>query len=85
MGIAMFGYQCKNLHVIVCPDGTLGWAPEGHGSKRIFLRNPSNHAELRAVALAPEDRAEVQTGFFKPEEQDETIEQEAERYKRVEN
>lgn len=85
IGVAMFGYQCKNLHVIVCPDGTLGWAPEGRGSKRIFLRNPSDHAELRAVALVPEDRAEVQAGFFKPEEPDETIEQEAERYKEVEN
>ena len=85
IGVAMFGYQCKNLHVVICPDGTIGWAPEGRGSKRIFLRNPDDHAELRAVALVPEDRAEVQAGFFKPEEPDETIEQEAERYKEVEN
>ena len=85
IGVAMFGYQCKNLHIIICPDGTLGWAPEGRGSKRIFLRNPSDRAELRAVALVPEDRAEVQAGFFKKEEPDETIEQEAERYKEVEN
>ena len=85
IGVTMFGYQCKNLHVVICPDGTIGWAPEGRGSKRIFLRNPDDHAELRAVALVPEDRAEVQAGFFKPEEPDETIEQEAERYKEVEN
>eukprot|EP01043_Picozoa_sp_COSAG02_P077904 COSAG02_NODE_17286_length_1015_cov_1.171397_1_plen_308_part_10 len=85
IGVAMFGYQRKNLHVIVCPDGTLGWAPEGRGTKRIFLRNPSDHAKLQAVALVPEDREEVQAGFFKPEEPDETIEQEAERYKEVEN
>ena len=85
IGVAMFGYQCKNLHIIICPDGTLGWAPEGRGSKRIFLRNPSDRAELRAVALVPEDRAEVQAGFFKPEEPEETMEQEAERYKEVEN
>ena len=37
------------------------------GTKRIFLRNPSDHAKLQAVALVPEDREEVQAGFFKPE------------------
>merc|ERR1711959_636794 len=34
IGVAAFGYQHKNLHVIVGPNGNIGWAPETQGSQR---------------------------------------------------
>lgn len=39
LGISAYGYQRKNLHVIIGPDGEIGWAPEGRGYKTIFFRD----------------------------------------------
>jgi len=115
LGISAFGYQKKNLHIIVGPNGDLGWAPEGLGYKRIFFRDTAGimdavvsacepyfegsiyicniisrfvlgfGQELRAVALVPEDRQEVSRSFFKEPVKDESIEEEAQRYVKVEN
>merc|ERR1712166_599695 len=82
LGVAAFGYQAKNLHIIIGPGGEIGWSPEGHGATRIFFRDAD---ELRAVSLVPEDRKEVKQAFFEAPQENETIEQEAERYKQVEN
>jgi len=41
LGISAFGYQKKNLHIVIGPEGDIGWAPEGQGSKKIFFRDTS--------------------------------------------
>jgi len=41
LGISAFGYQKKNLHIVIGPGGDIGWAPEGRGSKKIFFRDTS--------------------------------------------
>jgi len=115
LGISAFGYQKKNLHIIVGPSGDLGWAPEGPGYKRIFFRDTAGimdavvgacepyfqgsiyictlisrfisgfGQELRAIALVPEDRKEVSRAFFKAPVENESIQEEAKRYGKVEN
>jgi len=115
LGISAFGYQKKNLHIIIGPNGDLGWAPEGPGYKRIFFRDTAGimdavvsacdpyfggskyicnliarfvlgfGQELRAIALVPEDRQEVSRSFFKAPVINESIEEEAQRYAKVEN
>jgi len=50
LGIAAFGYQRKNLHIVIGPHGDIGWAPEGHGYKRIFFRdNAGTHDSISKV------------------------------------
>merc|ERR1712048_1282010 len=56
----------------------------GRGSSRIYFRKAEEN-ELVTIALVPEDRKEVKKEFFKEKPKDETIEQEAKRYKKVEN
>jgi len=115
LGISAFGYQQKNLHIVIGPNGDIGWAPEGPGYKRIFFRDTAGMfegivdacapyfegkryicniiyrfctgfaQELRAISLAPEDRKEVSKAFFKTPPKNETIEEEAKRYAKVEN
>lgn len=82
VGITAFGYQKKNLHIIVGPSGDIGWKPETNGASRIYFRKDE---ELVTVALVPEERKEVNKAFFKKKEENETIEEEAKRYKAVEN
>jgi len=115
LGISAFGYQKKNLHIVIGPNGDLGWAPEGNGYKRIFFRDTAGMMdaivlacedyfegskyisnlicrfalgyaqELRAISLVPEDRADVSKAFFKEPPKNESIEEEAKRYAKVEN
>jgi len=114
VGISAFGYQQKNLHIVIGPDGDIGWAPEGNGYKRIFFRDTAGildaiadalapnfagskyisalicrfalgYDELRAIALVPEDREKVSKAFFKKPPENESIEEEAKRYEKVEN
>lgn len=85
IGVAAFGYQHKNLHIIVGPNGNIGWAPETLGSQRIFFRDLKTN-ELKTVELTVEDRAEVSEAFFKAAPaKGETIEEEYKRYKDAEN
>eukprot|EP00494_Astrolonche_serrata_P026438 UN26700 len=82
VGIAAFGYQSKNLHVIIGPGGDIGWGPEHKsGMAKIYFREKD---ERKTISLVPEDRQEVKEKFFKKEEE-ETVEQEAERYEKTEN
>jgi len=53
LGISAFGYQKKNLHIVIGPNGDLGWAPEGPGYKRIFFRDTAG--TMDAIVLACED------------------------------
>jgi len=39
LGISAFGYQKKNLHIVIGPGGDIGWAPECQGYKQIFFRD----------------------------------------------
>jgi len=50
LGISAFGYQKKNLHIIVGPNGDLGWAPEGPGYKRIFFRDTAGTMDAIVIA-----------------------------------
>merc|ERR1712117_698412 len=61
VGIAAFGYQKKNLHIVIGPSGDIGWAPEQIGSSKIYFREKNN---LVTIALVPEDREEVKEQFF---------------------
>eukprot|EP00940_MAST-03C_sp_MAST-3C-sp2_P003088 g3088.t1 len=83
LGIAAFGYQSKNLHIVIGPGGEVGWAPEARGFKRIFFRDGVGN--VHTIALVPEDRKEVKKAFFKKTEKDESIAEEAKRYEKVEN
>jgi len=51
LGISAFGYQQKNLHIIIGPNGDIGWAPEGRGYKRIFFRDTAGILDSIAEAL----------------------------------
>lgn len=82
IGLAAFGYQLKNLHIVVCPDGSVGWALENYGSSHVFIRHSKDYA---AIKIASEERKEVSDKFFQPEKPRETLEEEQERYKQVEN
>jgi len=63
--VAAFGQGNVNLHVIVGPDGDIGWAPEvPAGGKRIYFRS-GDGKELRAISLVPEKRTTVKKQFFK--------------------
>jgi len=53
LGISAFGYQNKNLHIIVGPNGDLGWAPEGPGYKRIFFRDTAGIMDAVVSACIP--------------------------------
>jgi len=53
LGISAFGYQEKNLHIIIGPNGDLGWAPEGPGYKRIFFRDTVGTMDAIVQACEP--------------------------------
>jgi len=53
LGISAFGYQKKNLHIVIGPDGDIGWAPEGQGYKKIFFRDTSGVYDAIAEACDP--------------------------------
>mmetsp|Transcript_31562 Transcript_31562/g.90612 ORF Transcript_31562/g.90612 Transcript_31562/m.90612 type:complete len:998 (-) Transcript_31562:313-3306(-) len=84
VGVAAFGHQCCNLHVVIAPSGHLGWAPERPGATRLFFRDASGR-KLCSIALTPETREEVKEAFFRLETRDETVEEEKRRYEDVKN
>lgn len=84
VGIAAFGHQCANLHIVIGPSGDLGWAAERPGAQRVFFRDASGQ-RLHAISLVPERREEVSAAFFKLETHDETVEEEKQRYESVQN
>lgn len=52
LGISAFGYQRKNLHIVIGPNGDIGWAPEGPGYKRIFFRDTAGMLDSIVDACA---------------------------------
>uniref|UniRef100_A0A7R9ZVS8 NAD(P)(+)--arginine ADP-ribosyltransferase n=1 Tax=Pyrodinium bahamense TaxID=73915 RepID=A0A7R9ZVS8_9DINO len=84
VGIAAFGHQCTNLHIVIGPAGDLGWAAERPGAQRIFFRDTTGRTN-HAISLVPEKREEVSNAFFKLEARDETVEEEKQRYEKVQN
>lgn len=85
IGVAVFGQGCVNLHIVVGPQGDLGWAPENpKGGKRIFFRS-GDGKELRAISLVPEQRTSVKKAFFKVEVHQESVEEEKQRYVNTQN
>lgn len=84
VGIAAFGHQCTNLHIVISPSGDMGWAIEKPGAQRIFFRDASGR-KLHSISLVPEEREDVKEAFFKLETRDETVEEEKQRYEKVQN
>eukprot|EP00756_Hemistasia_phaeocysticola_P022754 Hpha_TRINITY_DN15851_c4_g1::TRINITY_DN15851_c4_g1_i2::g.191501::m.191501 len=84
VGVGTTGSRCTNLHIVIGPHGEIGWAPEKPGMQKIYFRDGKGE-ELRTIRLVPEKRKEVAKAFFKVQVRDETVEEERERYKNVEN
>jgi len=53
LGISAYGYQKKNLHIVVGPEGDIGWAPEGDGFKRIYFRDSAGIFDAVSSACDP--------------------------------
>lgn len=82
VGIGAFGYQHKNLHIIIGPSGDIGWLPEQEKKNKIYFRDGD---EWKTIKLVPEDRQEVKDQFFQDPGENETGEQEGQRYEGTEN